>query len=84
MTKVIDLTKPQGDELEKKPIEFVGCLQTGFSESNFDLISKPNNYAEIKRILAKGDGGHKYDLFRCKTKNGTVILMFGHFNDGIA
>lgn len=83
MTKVIDLTIPQGGEVRKKPIEFVGCLITDFKENNFNMTATIKDFVEIKRVLAKEDGGYKYDLFRCETKGGVVVWVFGHFNDGV-
>jgi hypothetical protein len=83
MTKVIDLTKPQGDEVKKKPIEFVGCITADFKNNNFELSVTHEDFVEIKRVLAKGVDGYKYDLFRCETEEGIIVWIFGHFNDGV-
>lgn len=80
MTKVIDLTIPQGGEVEKKKIEFVKSLESSTSISKASI--KPSEYEHIE-LIAKECCGVYDVMFAYNDDRSDGVIYLGLFNDGV-
>ena len=82
---IIDLTEEQSQEVKKKKIELVSCLQHGFNDNDEYYFYKGTQYdvslknaTKIRRLAKDAVGCFGLDLIQVDK-----IVFLGYWNDGV-
>lgn len=84
MTKVRDLTRPNGEEKKLKPIEFVKEYRDKNSDGNCWNLNPTQKTIFWKNIelIARGFDGDLDLMFAFDSNRSYGYLYLGYFNDG--
>jgi hypothetical protein len=84
---IIDKLAPAHNQVEKKKIKLVSCLQDKTNKDNEYYFYKskyyPSSYTKIERITQINPPAGVFDVIACYTEDSKFPNLFlGHWNDG--